>query len=131
MAATFESTARNAHRIRNASPIINVPDVGETLRWYQDVLGLQVEFAWGDPIVHGGIQAGGASFHFSASEPTAPATAYMTIYVTELDELFDDLEARDVEVVQPPQTMEWGMRAFMIHDCNGALLMFADPSTGE
>jgi hypothetical protein len=27
--------------------------------------------------------------------------------------------------------MEWGMRAFMINDCNGDLVMFADPSTGE
>ena len=36
-----------------------------------------------------------------------------------------------VEVVQPPETMEWGMRAFMINDCNGDLVMFADPSSGE
>ena len=55
----------------------------------------------------------------------------MTLYVNDLDELFEDVCGHDVEVVQPPQTMEWGMRAFMIHDCNGALVMFADPSTGE
>ena len=127
----FDATGRNAHYIRNASAIINVEDVGATLRWYQDQLGLQVEFAWGDPVVHGGIVAGATTFHFSQGEPTGPTTAYMTLYVNDLDRLFADISDREVEVVQPPQVMPWGMRAFMIHDCNGSLLMFADPSTGE
>lgn len=127
-AEVFSSTARNAHRIRSASAIINVEDVEKTLRWYQDQLGLQVEFAWGDPIVHGGIVAGNSTFHFSCSEPTAPATAYMTLYVNELDALYEDINARNVEVLGPPEVMPWGMRAFMIRDVNGALLMFADPT---
>lgn len=128
---TFNATARNAHRIRTAAAIINVEDVERTLRWYEDELGLQVEFAWGDPIVHGGILAGNSSFHFSRNEPTGPTTAYMTLYVNELDALYEDLSSRDVEVLGPPEVMPWGMRAFMIHDCNGSLLMFADPSSGE
>jgi uncharacterized glyoxalase superfamily protein PhnB len=130
-APVFESQARNATRIRNASAIINVADVLGTLLWYQDKLGLQVEFAWGDPVVHGSIIAGDTTFHFSRSEPTEPTTSYMTLYVSDLDELFDDIAAQGVDVVQPTETMEWGMRAFMIHDCNGALVMFADPSSGE
>ena len=130
-APVFESQARNAARIRNASSIISVPDVLETLLWYQDKLGLQVEFAWGDPVIHGSVLAGETSFHFSRSDPTAPTTSYMTLFVSDLDDLFEDIEAQGVAIVQPPETMQWGMRAFMIHDCNGALVMFADPSTGE
>ena len=131
MTTVFESKARNAEKVRGASSIINVADVLATLVWYQDKLGLQVEFAWGEPVVHGSISAGVTSFHFSRADPTTPATSYMTLYVSQLDELYADVVARGVEVVQPPETMEWGMRAFMIHDCNGALVMFADPSTGE
>ena len=127
----FTSTARNAHRIRTASAIINVEDVEKTLLWYQDQLGLQVEFAWGDPVVHGGIIAGNCTFHLSRNEPTGPTTAYMTLYVNELHALYEDISQRDVEVLGPPEVMPWGMRAFMIHDLNGALVMFADPSTGE
>jgi uncharacterized glyoxalase superfamily protein PhnB len=130
-APVFATNARNGARIRSYSSIIFVDDVLATLLWYQDVLGLQVEFAWGEPVVHGSILAGSASFHFSRAEPTSPRSSYLTIYVSELDELFDDLVAHGVEVVQPPETMEWGMRAFMIHDCNGDLVMFADPSSGE
>jgi uncharacterized glyoxalase superfamily protein PhnB len=131
MQPSFESSTRNAGRIRNAAAIINVEDVEKTLRWYQDQLGLQVEFAWGDPVAHGGILAGGTSFHFSQGEPTGPTTAYMTLYVTELDALFEDIRKHDVNIVSEPQVMPWGMRAFMINDCNGSLVMFADPSTGE
>ena len=127
----FSSTARNAQHIRSATAIINVENVEKTLLWYQDELGLQVEFAWGDPVMHGGIIAGTSSFHFSQNEPTGPTTAYMTLYVKELDALYEDINARDVEVLGPPELMPWGMRAFMIHDCNGSLVMFADPSTGE
>jgi uncharacterized glyoxalase superfamily protein PhnB len=130
-APVFESKTRNADKVRSASSINFVDDVLATLLWYQDKLGLQVEFAWGDPVVHGSIVAGNSTFHFSRADPTAPHTSYMTLYVNQLDELYDDVAAQGVEVVQPPETMDWGMRAFMIHDCNGALVMFADPSTGE
>jgi uncharacterized glyoxalase superfamily protein PhnB len=130
-APVFASKARNADKIRSASSIINVADVLTTLLWYQDKLGLQVEFAWGEPVIHGSIIAGNSTFHFSRSEPTEPRTSYMTLYVNELDALYEDIAGQGVQVVQPPETMEWGMRAFMITDCNGDLLMFADPSSGE
>ena len=35
---------------------------------------------------------------------------------------YDDVDAQGVEIVQPPETMEWGMRAFMIHDAFGSQL---------
>jgi uncharacterized glyoxalase superfamily protein PhnB len=130
-APVFETKARNGDKIRTASSIIFVEDVLATLLWYQDTLGLQVEFAWGDPVVHGSIIAGASTFHFSRADPTEPRSSYLTLYVNELDELYEDVTARGAEVVQPPETMEWGMRAFMIHDCNGDLVMFADPSSGE
>ena len=130
-APVFDSKARNAEKIRNVSAIISVDDVLSTLLWYQDKLGMQVEFAWGDPVVHGSVIAGDATFHFSRSDPTKPRTGYLTLYVTDVDALFADIKSQGVDVVQPPETMEWGMRAFMINDCNGDLLMFADPSTGE
>ena len=130
-APVFDSKARNAEKIRNVSAIISVDDVLSTLLWYQDRLGMQVEFAWGDPVVHGSVIAGDSTFHFSRSDPTKPRTGYLTLYVTDVDALFADIKSQGVDVVQPPETMEWGMRAFMINDCNGDLLMFADPSTGE
>ena len=130
-APVFDSKARNAEKIRNVSAIISVDDVLSTLLWYQDKLGMQVEFAWGDPVVHGSVIAGDSTFHFSRSDPTKPRTGYLTLYVTDVDALFADIKAQGVDVVQPPETMEWGMRAFMVHDCNGSLVMFADPSTGE
>ena len=127
----FASHTRNADKIRGASSIISVDDVLATLLWYQDKLGLQVEFAWGDPVLHGSILAGNTAFHFSRSDPTTPPTSYMTLYVDRLDDLYDDIAGQGVDIVQAPETMPWGMRAFMIHDCNGTLVMFADPSTGE
>ncbi len=83
--------------------------------------------------MHGAIRAGNTSFHFQANAATSAreATSYMTLYVQTLDELFDDIEAAGVTIVAPPAVMPWGMRAFMIRDCNDALVMFADPSTGE
>ena len=131
-APVFASKARNAEKVRNASAIIDVEDVLATLLWYQDNLGLQVEFAWGDPVVHGSVLAGATSFHFSrVADVPERQTAYMTLYVSDLDDLFDDIASRDVEVLQEPETMEWGMRAFMVRDLDGRTVMFADPSTGE
>lgn len=129
--AKFSSSARNAGHIHGAAAIINVPDVEATLQWYHQALGLAIEFAWGDPVVHGSVRAGNTSFHFQQAEHTRPVTAYMTLYVENLDELYADVCAQDVDVVSAPEVMPWGMRAFMVNDCNGSLVMFADPSTGE
>lgn len=131
MGNSFLAENRNAGFINGAAAIINVPDVEAALLWYQDELGLEIEFAWGDPIMHGGVRAGNTSFHFQAGDPIAPTTAYMTLYVNALDELFADISTRAVDIVAPPEVMPWGMRAFMVNDLNGALVMFADPSTGE
>ena len=86
-APVFDSKARNAEKIRNVSAIISVDDVLSTLLWYQDKLGMQVEFAWGDPVVHGSVIAGDSTFHFSRSDPTKPRTGYLTLYVIDVDEL--------------------------------------------
>ena len=127
----FQSEARNADHILGAASIINVPNVEKALLWYQDQLGMQIEFAWGDPVVHGSVRAGNTSFHFQEGGPSEPATSYMTLYVKELDALFDDIKKRDVVIASEPEVMPWGMRAFMIRDLNDCLIMFADPSTGE
>lgn len=127
----FASETRNANLIKGAAAIINVADVEATLLWYQEQLGLSIEFAWGEPVIHGSVRAGNTSFHFQQGEPVQPATAYMTLYVSGLDALHEDFSQRDVTIVSAPEVMPWGMRAFMVNDCNGALLMFADPSTGE
>ena len=127
----FDASGRNEAHVLGAAAIINVPDVERTLLWYQDKLGLSVEFAWGEPVVHGGIRAGNTSFHFQQSDVVNEPTAYITLYVQDLDTLFLDLQKQAVEIVSAPEVMPWGMRAFMIHDCNGSLVMFADPSTGE
>lgn len=127
----FLPAARNADFIKGAASIINVDDVESTLLWYQDKLGLTIEFAWGEPIIHGSVRAGNTSFHFQQGGITAPTTAYITLYVDQLDQLFADINSADVEIVSAPELMPWGMRAFMLHDCNGSLVMFADPSTGE
>ncbi len=127
----FLPVARNADFIKGAASIINVDDVESTLLWYQDKLGLTIEFAWGEPIIHGSVRAGNTSFHFQQGGTTTPITAYITLYVDQLDQLFADINSHSVEIVSEPELMPWGMRAFMIHDCNGSLVMFADPSTGE
>jgi len=127
----FATHGRNEGRVLGAAAILDVPNVEKTLLWYQDKLGLSVEFAWGEPVVHGGVRAGNTSFHFSHNDQVSPRTAYITLYVEALDELFADIQAQEVEIVSAPAVMPWGMRAFMIHDCDGALVMFADPSTGE
>lgn len=129
--AKFTNTARNADYVLGAAAIIDVADVELTLQWYQDKLGLAIEFAWGDPVVHGAVRAGNTSFHFQQTEQVNSPTAYMTLYVEELDALFADIRQQSVDIVSAPEVMPWGMRAFMVRDCNGALIMFADPSTGE
>ena len=89
------STGRHRDKFLNAAAIVSVDDVAKTVAFYEQELGLQLEHEmWGDPPEHASITAGATTVHFEKRSPTAPPTAYVTFYVTDVDELFADSRAR-------------------------------------
>jgi uncharacterized glyoxalase superfamily protein PhnB len=64
--------------------------------------------------------------HFEKRQPTKPATAYVTLYVTDIDELFADYRDRGITILSEPEDQPWGGRIFMINDVDENMVMFAE-----
>lgn len=109
------------------APVLAVDDITESIAFYRDKLGFTVDFTWGDP-PHYAVARRGAnvSVHLSEREdttnPIAPACVY--IFVTDADALYEEFTAREIDIFQPPQDEDYGMREFEVRDLNGHFLTF-------
>lgn len=118
-------------------PTIAVPNLLPTVEFYRDKLEFDVQFLWGEPPVHAGLEFGNATLHLNEQADADPksTTAGCWIYfqVDDVDDLHERYLSNSVNVVEAPTTKEWGMREISIDDNNGFRLRFGqvDFSQGE
>jgi len=104
-------------------PTIVVADVVETIDFYHDKLGFDVDFIWGEPPEHAGVSLGSISVHFSKGNPN-PDGFWIYLVVVDVDALYDRYQGAGLEVEGKPETYPWGMREFNLTDLNGCRLRF-------
>ena len=115
-------------------PVLAVPDVLATLAFYRDKLGFTIDFVHGDPPEHARVVAdptyASPTVHVRF-EPLAPGaevnpSVYLFLHVArDLDRLFETYVERGVQSHLAPQDQPWGLRQFIVEDCNGYLLSFS------
>jgi uncharacterized glyoxalase superfamily protein PhnB len=125
-------------QLHGMQPVLAVPDVNETVAYYRDVLGFHVDFVHGDPPIHARVCAdptySSPTVHvrFEPLERggSVDPSVHLWLHVGKgLDRLFGVYRDRGVTVVREPEDRPWGLRRFIIQDCNGYLLSFsAEPS---
>ena len=116
--------------LHGMQPVLAVLDVNETVAFYRDKLGFHVDFVHGDPPAHARVCAdptySSPTVHIRF-EPLEPGVSpnpsvYLFLHVgTGLDRLFGLYQDRGVEIVQEPKDQPWGLRQFVIRDCNALL----------
>ena len=89
--------------MRHVVPILNVRDVAASLAYYVDVLGFGHSWAWGDPPTFGGVVTGHAEIQF-CQDGQGNAGTWFSVWVEDVDELYERLRSRDVDIRQPPTT---------------------------
>ena len=107
-----------------------VRDVGDSIRFYRDVLGL--DLTWGEEGIGYASFSGGNGVDLSVflrtSQPEADAagrgdTVLLSLEVDDVDREAERLRAHGVEVVAGPRTEEsWGLRVAYVRDPDGNLL---------
>ncbi len=118
------------HQLHGLQPVLPVTDIASSVRFYVEVLGLELDFLYGDPARYGRVRHTGDGspiyLHLSqlpAGERVAPAELRFHVG-HDVDGLFAAYVARGVQVVAPPTTQPWGLREFDLHDPDGHLLIF-------
>lgn len=122
------------HELHGMEPVLAVSDVHETLAYYRDKLGFHVDFVAGDPPVQARVCADPTHsaptvhirFEPLPSGVAANPSVYLWLHVgAGLDRLFQTYRNRGVKVVREPEDKPWGLRQFIIEDCNGYLLSYS------
>ena len=115
------------HEFFGLMPMLAVADVGATTAYFCDVLGFEVDFVVGEPPVHARIMTGGGIYiHLMEVDEADPEpSGELRIYVgRDLDGLFEEYQARNVDVVFPPKSQPWGLREFAVRAISGHVLRY-------
>lgn len=107
-------------------PGFPVSDVLAAVDFYTSKLGFTLGFTWGDPPAMAGVNLGGVSIHLSRGTPN-PAGASVYFVVGDTDALYEFHRANGVEIVEPPEDREYGMRDYGVRDLYGYELGFGQP----
>jgi uncharacterized glyoxalase superfamily protein PhnB len=119
------------------TPGLLVDDVQAAAEYYRDVLGFEIRFTVDEPATFGIVDRADVSVHLTKSDPpgrrnglaaAGPGNgADFYVVVTDIDELYAELQGRDAKVIWEPHDMSHGMREFIIEDLNGYRMIFGEP----
>lgn len=105
-------------------PILNVSNVAASLAYYVDVLGFEGSWHWGHPPTFGGVRTACGEIQFCQDGQGQRGT-WLSVWVDDVDALYDRLRTAGVDVRQQPTTYEWGVRELNVADPDGHRIRFS------
>jgi catechol 2,3-dioxygenase-like lactoylglutathione lyase family enzyme len=110
----------------SAATVFAVKDVEKSVEYFCDSLGFEVEFSQGNPPVYAGVERGNLAIHLqrAADTPRKPGQGAVYVFVSDVDELHEELQSHGALVQHEPRDYPYGMRDFDVHDLDGNSLSF-------
>jgi uncharacterized glyoxalase superfamily protein PhnB len=118
---------------RRVTPMLHVPDVDATADWYASI-GFQVRDRGSDgaETVFAALGFGDSEIMLNVGGKASEAwrrEVDLYVQVDDVDALFAEIGER-VEIVEPLHDTFYGMREFIIRDCNRLWITFGTPVAG-
>ena len=117
-------------------PVFLVDDVVQTVEYYRDVMGFEVDFLYGTPPTYASVSRDDAIFNFTLSDPLGRRNSVRTagfgngvdayMVVSDVDEVYEEFRENGANVVVPIASQEYGMREFHIEDLNNYRIAVAE-----
>ena len=117
-------------------PVFLVDDVIETVEYYRDILGFEVDFVYGEPPVYGSVSRDDAILNFTMSDSLGRRNSVSKagvgngvdayIVVSDVDDVYEELKQHGAKIVVEPESHDYGMREFQIEDLNEYRLILAE-----
>ena len=117
---------------RSAIPVIGAADVRETIRYFEETLGFERQFIWGEPPVYAGLEAGGAVLYVCLDRDLADAIRERSLgpdvflWVQDIDSVYQQHKANGANIIEELATRSWGARQYVIREPNGYRLKIAE-----
>lgn len=121
------------YKIKQMSPQLQVADLDRSLEFYTQQLGFTIDFRYED--FYAGIIKDGYSIHLKSSKPSIEERTNkkknedldIVFSIDNIEELFEELSNREVDIIQPIRTMAYG-KEFYIEDPDGYIISFLEGS---
>lgn len=110
----------NPKQFIQGAPVLHVPDVAATARYYRDVLGFTWDF--GDE-TYSVVWRDNSAIHF-VKDDRAPAGVHLFQWVRDVDAYYDEIAKRGAQVVSVPADQPYGIRELAVRDINGIDVLF-------
>ena len=123
---------RPAH-YTSAVAVIGTDDVAGTIKYYEETLGFEQDFIWGDPPVYAGVKSGGAELYITHDPALAEAIRERTlgpdifIWVEKIDKIYARHKVNNAVIEEELSERPWGVRQYVIREPNGYRLKIAEP----
>jgi len=122
-------------KLKKVAPQFVVPDVVKTAEFYRDELGFTILGYFLDPPVYAMVSRDEVEIHFGKADGNSVQVnesvrrglgSDVYIWVSDIGQLFSELSARNVEILEGPVKRIYGSIEVVIKDCNGFQLVFGD-----
>jgi uncharacterized glyoxalase superfamily protein PhnB len=110
--------------LERINPILAVHNVEVSIAYYMEKLGFTRCWGWEEPPTFGGVSRDGIEIFFCKDCQGAAGT-WMSIWVDDVDALYEDLKSRGADIRQPPTNFPWGVREMNVSDPDGHHLRYS------
>jgi ankyrin repeat protein/uncharacterized glyoxalase superfamily protein PhnB len=112
-----------------AVPILNVANVPDSIAYYVDSLGFELDWVWGTPPGFACVFRDNVRIFLCQDGQGAKGT-WISIFVDDVDRLYQRYEECGAIVRQPPTNFPWGVREMNVEDIDGHRLRIGSDVTG-
>ena len=116
--STSDSANDTQNRFHGLTPILSVKSVPASIDHYVKVLGFNKNWDWGDPPTFGSVSRDDVCIFFCQGAQGQPGN-WVSIFVKDVDALFEEYTQSGAKIRQPPTNFPWGMREMNIEDPDG------------
>ncbi|QIG52242.1 hypothetical protein G5V57_33820 [Nordella sp. HKS 07] len=119
----------SANRFESAVPILNVRNVPAAIAYYVEKLGFHKEWDWGSPATFACVFRDSVRIFLCEGAQGGPS-AWISIFIQDVDALYQDYKKRGAIIRQAPASFPWGMREMNVEDLDGHRLRIGSEATG-
>jgi len=120
-----------AYQIKQMNPQLQVTNLDSSIKFYTEVLSFEVDFLYED--FYAGIGKDGYSIHLKQTDQpiekkahTDDAPLEILFTVEDIEGIFNELSAREIQFVLPLRQMPYG-KEFYLADPDGNMISFVEP----
>ena len=130
VAAGANPNERSENRFEVVVPILTVKDMAASIDYYVAKLGFEKKWEWGNPPDFACVRRQQVELFLSLNPQGGPRT-WLSIFVQDVDALYETYKKVGAIISKPPADYPWGMREMTVEDLDGHSFRMGSDGGGE